>query len=455
MHTTPGPVCCRCLDISPSGMSVVSPRAVRSRQRVRIESSFKGQRLVLEAVVIRCTRTRSGHVLGVRFEGLEPRVRAQLADVLRSMQVQAALAMQSVAFLERLPVLQLPEPEAEPRTERSPVTDGAPAPAPMAVAPIAEPPIAAPSSPGPAQTGATLLPYAVPPSADEEPDAAAPSPGPAQTGVTLLPWDSTIIVPPSPNVALRAARNAAASEPSGGSRHVGLEEGWTEEELVTSHYRPAEPSDPEVGARTSPRVDDALAELDLDDPPRPAKLDRTLLTPQPSALASFASSSVEDDRAWLGPARTGKTMVVHVQDLIAAYAPPIEPELDLPEPTAPITAPATMPRLSDELQAALDRLRRREDAGRGSPAKSESTVKAENPENPENAERTVKAERPENAEASGAGEPAPRPSKGTHRRRRPSTTQVYATTGRDDTQVRALYHAALANLGDTERGDGS
>ena len=69
--------------------------------------------------------------------------------------------------------------------------------------------------------------------------------------------------------------------------------------------------------------------------------------------------------------------------------------------------------------------------------------------------RTVKAERPENAEASGAGEPAPRPSKGTHRRRRPSTTQVYATTGRDDTQVRALYHAALANLGDTERGDGS
>ena len=82
-----------------------------------------------------------------------------------------------------------------------------------------------------------------------------------QTGVTLLPWDSTIIVPPSPNVALRAARNAAASEPSGGSRHVGLEEGWTEEELVTSHYRPAEPSDPEAGARTSPRDDDALAEL--------------------------------------------------------------------------------------------------------------------------------------------------------------------------------------------------
>ena len=405
VHTTQGPVCCRCLDISPTGMSVVSPRAVRSRQRVRIESSFKGQRLVLEAVVIRRTRTRGGHVLGVRFEGLEPRVRAQLADVLRSMQVQAALALQSVAFLERLPVLQLPEPEAEPRTERSPVTDGAPAPVAAAL-----------------------------------PMAAAPSPGPAQTGATLLPWDSTIIVPPSPNVALRAARNAAASEPSGGSRHVGLEEGWTEEELVTSHYRPAEPSDPEAGARTSPRDDDALAELDLDDPPRPAKLDRTMLTPQPSALASFASSSVEDDRAWLGPARTGKTMVVHVQDLIAAYAPPIEPELDLPEPTAPITAPATMPRLSDELQAALDRLRRREDEGRG------NTVKAESP---------APAEAALKAEANGAGDPAPRPSKGTHRRRRPSTTQVYATTGRDDTQVRALYHAALANLGDTERGDGS
>lgn len=487
MYASQGPLCCRCLDISPTGMSLVSPQAVKPRQRVRIESSFKGQRLVLEAVVIRRSRSREGHVLGLRFEGLDPRARVQLGEVLRSMQVQAALAMQSCAFVERLPVLQLPEPEPEPRTEKSPVMERAPAPM------VAVPP--------PAVTGRTLAmpivgggqeqpwmgepqPRAATPVLDgaRAPVMASPRPRIAKTsGTQELP----VMASPRPRIATPSPR-------SPGPRRVGLEVGWTEDELVTTHYRPPEPSaslvdayeldgdgdvdvieapdaadctevettagtitvtearvpdwepgapvalaelvDTDAGSRTVPPSDDALPELDLDHdlehlppPPPPAGLDRTMLTPRP-ALASFATTSPADDdddaNAWLGPARTGKTMVVHVQDLIAAYAPLVEPELDLPEPTAPMTAPTTMPRLSDELQAALDRLRRRDCAG-------PVTVP------------------PEGAEA-----PAPRPTTGS-RRRRPGATQAYATTRRDDTQVKALYHAALPNQGETKRGDGS
>lgn len=467
MYASQGPLCCRCLDISPTGMSLVSPQAVKPRQRVRIESSFKGQRLVLEAVVIRRSRSREGHVLGLRFEGLDPRARVQLAELLRSMQVQAALAMQSCAIVQRLPVLQLPEPEPEPRTEKAPVMERAPAPM------VAVPP--------PAVTGRTIA-MPIVGGTQQHPWMGEPQPRPATP--VMDGARAPVMASPRPRI---ATPSPSPRSPGPGPRRVGLEEGWTEDELVTTHYRPSEPAaslveayeldgdgdvdvieapdaadctevettagtinvtearvpdwepgapvalaelvDTDAGSRTVPPSDDALPELDLDLdplPPPPPVLDRTMLTPRP-ALASFATTSPADDdhaNAWLGPARTGKTMVVHVQDLIAAYAPLVEPELDLPEPTAPMTAPTTIPRLSDELQAALDRLRRREPGG------------------------------PVTAPAEGAEAPAPRPTTGS-RRRRPGATQAYATTRRDDTQVKALYHAALPNPGETKRGDGS
>lgn len=275
--------------------------------------------------------------------------------------------------------------------------------------------------------------------------------------------------PPRPRVAMPSvggppqapARPRAATPSTGGPpdgrRLVGLEEGWAEDELVTTHYRPSSEGsssrgleldeaveapdaadrtavEPTVGSITLPEtpaydwevgapvalaelVDTDAgsrpAELELDDPPPPPRLDRTMLAPRPPEPSSSA--------AWLGPVRTGKTMVVHVQDLVAAYAPPLEPELDLPEEPVTTAAPTAMPRLSDELQAALDRLRRRED------------------------ERAPRA-----------AEPPPQPAASARRNSRSSdAADVRAVPRRDDMQVRALYHAALATLGDPERGDGS
>jgi hypothetical protein len=595
VHASHGVVRCRCLDISPSGMSLVSPRAIKPKQRVRVETSFKGHRLVFEAVIVRRTRTREGHVLGVRFEGTTPAVRDRLSEVLRSMQVQAALAMQACAIVDRLPVLQIPEPEPEPRTEKTaavvPVMGPAKARAeapikggtqelPMVGAPRSseapakggtqELPVMGPprSSEAPAKGGtqelpmmgsegrtqvlpgvaraevpakggtqelpamemprprvATPRPDAVPPTMPRprvatpspsaapsrpegpppRPRVATPNPGPgapprprvAAASLSAAPTrarrapvevevperlDRTMITPPSQLPSARWAR---------GERPVGLEQGWTEEELVTTHYRPSsedsrplsvreppagEPKaslvdafegdgveatdaadrteveaavgaftvaeaplpdwgagapmalgelvDMDAGSRSVPAVE---LELDL---PVPPVLDQTMLGPRPPAIASLETASPAtmateaDDE--LGPVRTGKTMVMHVKDLIAAYAPPlVEPELelDLPEETRPTTAPPIAPRLSDELQAALDRLRRRDGASKP-------------------------------AEAPPDGEAAPRSDDSAPRRRRVST-DAYATPGRDDTQVRALYHAALVNLGDSDRGDGS
>lgn len=358
-------------------------------------------------------------------------------------------------------------------------------PASGATPPMPRPRVATPSPEGTSRAG----------SAPPQPRAATPAPGatrpmprPRVAVKVEEPerFDSTMLTPASQLPSVRWAR---------GERPVGLEEGWTEEELVTTHYRPtsedsqpislrreppprAEPPaslvdaferegdaievpdaadrteveaavgaftvaeaplpewevgapvalaeivDTDAGLRPAPAVE---LELDLPVPP----VDRTMLGPRPPAVGSLATSSpgtlaTEADDSWLEPVRTGKTMVVHVQDLIAACAPPVvEPELDLdlPEDTAPTTAPTTAPRLSDELQAALDRLRRRE--GSSKPAEGQ-----------EDGEAPVAA-------ASG------------RRRRRPGATDVYAAPGRDDTQVRALYHAALATLGDPDRGDGS
>jgi hypothetical protein len=388
VHALQGPVRCRCLDISPSGMSLVCPQAIKPKQRVRIESSFRGQRLVLEAVVVRRRRSREGHVLGVRFEGMSPQARDALAEVLRSMQVQAALAMQASAFVDRLPVLQIPEPEPEPRTEKTP-----------SVVPVAAmpPPVAA--------TPAMLARHGL---------ASTDAPG---------RWDSTMITPPS--------GHSRAGWP-GGAQPVGLDAGWTEEELVTTHYRPSSDGVEAPDAADCTEVTASAGSITVPEVPLP-----DWEVGAPVALAELVETDAGSrsipslDDEWLEPVRTGRTMVVHVQDLIAAYAPPVEPEVDLPEAIAPmiapITAPITAPRLSDELQAALDRLRRRE----GSAAEPLTT------------------------DAEDADEPAPRPSTGARRRRRLDATEVYASPRRDDTQVRALYHAALVTLDEPDRGDGS
>ncbi|MCX4248026.1 PilZ domain-containing protein [Paraliomyxa miuraensis] len=108
LQTPEGPVHCRCVDISAGGMSVISPRAARLRQRARIESHFGGQNLVFQAVVVRRHKSREGYTLGLQFEGLDPFSRAQLDALLRSMQVQATLAQQAAAFVDRLPQMELP-----------------------------------------------------------------------------------------------------------------------------------------------------------------------------------------------------------------------------------------------------------------------------------------------------------------------------------------------------------
>lgn len=260
--------------------------------------------------------------------------------------------------------------------------------------------------------------------------------------------DSTMLTP--------ASQLPSARWPGSG-RPVGLDEGWTEEELVTTHYRPASEDSQPIAVRREPPPGDPPASLvdafELEAAEAPDAADRTEVEaavgaftvaeaplPEWEVGAPVALAELVDTDAGLQPApavelelelpvpvRTGKTMVMHVKDLIAAYAPPVvEPELDLelPEDTAPTTAPTTAPRLSDELQAALDRLRRREDASKP-------------------------------VEGPGDGEAAPRAATSGRRRRRPGATDVHAAPGRDDTQVRALYHAALANLGDPDRGDGS
>jgi len=557
VHTPQGPLQCRCRDISSRGMSVVSPRAIKPRQRVHIESSFRGQRLVFDAMVVRRNRSREGHVLGMRFEGLGEQARHQLAELLHSMQVQAALAMQSCAVADRLPMLQLPDPQ----TERSHLEAQAPLiPALMASWPATTPkpggtvevpamasatpqveapqpggtdevPAMAPArsrvaTPKPGGTVempamASVLPQAETPKpggTDEVPTIAAPAPpaelskpGGAEVPAITTPRGtrrpgSTMMMPaiatPAPSVATpkpegidrpQAIPTPATPSPDpepvrsklapkrGGTlevphipAHMGPEWGWTEDELVTSHYRPVsdasipllvkteppkpEPPKPEppaslvdaleLGAETGPlelpsaastMVGMRLLEIELDEPP--PSLDRTMLTPPSPELASFATTSqvTSDDgesAGWLGPARTGKTMVIHVQDLIAAYAPTLEPELDLPEPTAPITEPMPMPRLSEELQAALDRLRRRDDANPRPPQ-----VKTAPPTKPSEKDRGAKA---------GSEDP----SKSARRHRRRSTTQVYAVSRREDVQVKALYHGAL-DLPDPERGEGS
>jgi hypothetical protein len=434
VHTPQGPTQCRCLDISPTGMSLVSPRPVKPGQRVHIEASFKGQRLVLDARVIRRNRSRDGHVLGVRFDGLGVPARQQLAEVLRSMQVQATLAMHSSSFVDRLPVLQLPE--AEP-TERAPHVPRVPWPAPAA----------APSTPKPGGT------QEVPAMASARPRVETPKPGgtqevpamaSARPRVETPERGGTLLIPPIP-------------------ARIGLEDGWTEDELVTGHYRSSSERasrlvEPEPPAELEPvpahhelanalvlddtessssalSFDDAWALLELDDQPPPPSRGGTM-----PALASFATTSpatVDDEASagGLGPVRTGKTLVIHVQDLIAAYAPPLEPplELDLPEPTAPMTAPMPMPRLSDELQAALDRLRRRDDANANAiPRRPKASERDRAPEGP-----------------------SAEPSRSARRHRRRDTTQVYAPTRREDAQVEPVYHGARAKLAGPDRGNGT
>ena len=131
VHTPQGPVRCRCRDISSRGMSVVSSVSIKPRQRVQVESSFRGQLLVFDAMVVRRNRSREGHILGMRFEGLGEQARHQLAELLNTMQVQAALAMQSCAVADRLPMLQIPDPH----TERAPHVARVPSPAPAPASP--------------------------------------------------------------------------------------------------------------------------------------------------------------------------------------------------------------------------------------------------------------------------------------------------------------------------------
>jgi hypothetical protein len=220
---------------------------------------------------------------------------------------------------------------------------------------------------------------------------------------------------------------------------LGLDEGWAEDELVTTHYRPAtERPAPRHEARPKPSptpamrpvrrpraspvdgpggADAAWELLELDDPPPP--LDRTMLTPRAATPLSFASAAPPSaaPAGWHGPARTGKTLVVHVHDFVQAYAPTLEPALDLPEPAASPTAPpVSVPRLSDELQAALDRLRRRDDG--------------------ELEEPTTRR--------------GPRRS-----RRAASPTEVHSATPLDDVPAAAPPRGASSKRTDPEHGDGS
>jgi hypothetical protein len=475
LHTPQGSLRCRCLDLSPTGMSMVSAQAIKARQWVRVESSFKGQRLVLDARVVRRTRTRDGHVLGMRFEGLSGAAKEQLEVVLRSMQVQATLAQQSCGLVDGLPTLQLPEPEPAPPTERSPHAE----PAPWSAPTVVMPPVASARrprwgasmvAPSPAAVGdvqaiprwdATMV--APSPAAVSDAQASprwdatmvAPSPAAVSDAQASPRWDATMVAPsPAP------AAVALPAYPS-----LGLDDGWTEEELVTTHYRPAEGTEPpaEPPRHTpSPASAPAGRDVDVDGivPELPDALDCTEVAGPvdvteaplhdwepgaPVALAELVdtdaglrarsgetvvihvqdlSAAPEADEAaveWCVPVRTGETLAIHLEEpSVAPLAIPIADDaldLDLPEPTAPVATPA-VPRLSDELQAALDRLRRRED---GDP-----------------------------------DEPPPRRAPSVHRPQRPlGATDVRATARREDTQIRALYHAALVDLGEPDRGDGS
>ena len=80
MHTQRGAIRCHCLDLSVGGMSVLSPQSARPKQRARIESSFEGVVLYLDAVVVRRKRSRQGYVLGLRFIDLDEPTLAPLTD---------------------------------------------------------------------------------------------------------------------------------------------------------------------------------------------------------------------------------------------------------------------------------------------------------------------------------------------------------------------------------------
>jgi PilZ domain len=354
--TSEGPLRCRCLDISRAGISVVSPRAVRPRQRVRVESSFGDQHMVLDAVVMRRRRSREGHVLGLRFDAISFQAREQLDFVLRSMQVQAALAQQACAFFDHLPRLRIPS-EPEPQTERASHVARAPMPTQVSVS----------------------------------------------TPVLETPVTPTLETPVTPTLETPMLETPTASE-SPIAWPFGLDDGWTEEEIVTGHFRPfmgapAQPIEEPVLAEppVEPPVEELpadmlpfpelsldalpLSELSLDTLPLPElpldapwalpepetlvddppALDRTLVARAPFVMLEPPPAVTGDTLvgfAPLGPVRTGQTLVIHVKDLLAAFDPTYQRSSST-EPPSSTTAPMTMPRLSDELQAALDRMRRR------------------------------------------------------------------------------------------------
>ena len=163
-------------------MSVLSRKSARARQRVRIESSFGGITLNLEAVVVRRKRSRQGYVLGLRFADLDPSTRQKLEEVVRTMQVQTALAQQACVFFERLP--QMEAPEAEPNTERVPHQ-------------LASPPAAADSSVPRASSSVPQVDSSVP-RADSSVPQATPWPGAASHPQPVVDPTSMGSVPRAP-----------------------------------------------------------------------------------------------------------------------------------------------------------------------------------------------------------------------------------------------------------------
>lgn len=114
LYTPRGMLCCRCVDLGMRGMSVRSPLVVRPRERVRLDASFEGRRMVIDATVMRRQRSREGHVLALRFDGVGSQAHAWLEALLRVMQAQSVLAKHASALVAQLPRLEIPRPEPPP-----------------------------------------------------------------------------------------------------------------------------------------------------------------------------------------------------------------------------------------------------------------------------------------------------------------------------------------------------
>jgi len=121
LHTSRGPIPCRCVDIGTSGISVDIDSSARFRKRMKIAWSFVGRVLEFDAVVARRRRVGAGFRLGLRFDPRGSQGSTTLAELVRVLQTHAVLTRQARVFLEQLPRLEVPrsrtqEALAMPRT---------------------------------------------------------------------------------------------------------------------------------------------------------------------------------------------------------------------------------------------------------------------------------------------------------------------------------------------------